>query len=93
MRKPNNYINMFVAWIQKKPYFYLYFQIVLEKQGRSSKFTLFVTPVQRIPHALKLKVDPDTKKLVDELIDWVNGLIIEKPNGKPQICLDPGLVK
>ena len=31
------------------------------------------------------KIDP-----VDELTDWVNGLVIvEKPNGKLRICLDP----
>ena len=35
-------------------------------------------------------VDLDVTEYVDEPIDRVNGLIIvEKPNGKPRICLDP----
>ena len=34
-------------------------------------------------------VDLDIIKPVDEPTDWVSGLVIEKPNGKLQICLDP----
>ena len=35
-------------------------------------------------------VDLDIIKPVDEPTDWVSGLVIvEKPNGKHQICLDP----
>ena len=35
-------------------------------------------------------VDLDIIELVDEKTDWVNGLVIvEKPNRKLQICLDP----
>ena len=53
------------------------------------KITPFVTPVQRIPHNLKLKVENELKRMVDldiiepvhELTDWINNLVIvEKPN-------------
>ena len=61
-------------------------------------FTPIVTPIQQIPHSLKPKVEKELKRmidlgiieLVDELTDWVNGLVTAgKPNGKLQICLDP----
>ena len=60
-------------------------------------FTPIVTPVQKTPHILKLKlekelkhtVDLDIIKTVDELTDWINGLVIvEKWNGKLQISFD-----
>ena len=35
-------------------------------------------------------VDLDIIKPVRKLTDWVNGLVVvEKPNGKLRICLDP----
>ena len=61
-------------------------------------FTPVVTPVRGIPHSLKPKVEKEIKLMVDldkidpvdEPTDWVNGLVIvEKPNGKLRICLDP----
>ena len=62
-------------------------------------FTPLVTPVWRIPNSLKPKAENERKRMVDlniiepvdELTDWVNGLVIvvEKPNGKIRICLDP----
>ena len=61
-------------------------------------FTPFATHVRQIPHSLKPKVEKELKRTVDldiiepvdEPTDWVNGLVIvEKPNEKPQICLDP----
>ena len=57
-----------------------------------------VTPVRKVPHALKPKLEKELKRMVDLDItepienstDWVNGLVIvEKPNGKLRICLDP----
>ena len=60
--------------------------------------TPVVTPVRRIPHSLKSKVEKELKRMidldiiepVDEPNDWVNGLVIvEKPNGKLGICIDP----
>ena len=53
-----------------------------------------VTPVRKVPHALKPKleriVDLDIIELTEKSTNWVNGLVIvEKPNGKPDICLDP----
>ena len=60
--------------------------------------TSVVTPVRRIPHSLKPKVEKELKRMidldiiepVDEPTDWVNGLvIIEKPNRKLGICIDP----
>ena len=60
-------------------------------------FTLIVTPVERIPHALKPKVekelkrrvDIDIKEHVDEPTYWVNGLVVvEKSNGNLRICLE-----
>ena len=61
-------------------------------------FNPVVTPVRRKPHSLKLKVEKELKRMVDldiiepvhEPTDWINGLVIvEKPNGKLRICLDP----
>ena len=61
-------------------------------------FPPVVTPVRRIPNTLKRKVDKELKCIVDldmiepadEPTGWVNGLvIIENPNGKLRICLDP----
>ena len=60
-------------------------------------FTPVVTPVERIPHALKPKVEKELKSMADidiiEQIDeptyWVNGLVIvEKSNGTLRICLE-----
>ena len=57
-----------------------------------------VTPVRKVPHALKPKLQKELKRMVDlditELIEkptgGVNGLVIvEKPNGKLRICLNP----
>ena len=57
-----------------------------------------VTPVRKIPHALKPKLEKGLKRMVDlDIIepnekptDWVNGfVIVEKPNEKLCICLDP----
>ena len=59
---------------------------------------LVVTPVRKVPHAFKAKLEKELKRMVDldiiDLIDkptdWVNGLlIVEKPNEKLRICLDP----
>ena len=57
-----------------------------------------VTPVRKVSHALKTKLEKELKRMVDleDIIepiekptDWVNGLVIvEKPNGKLRICLD-----
>ena len=57
-----------------------------------------VTPVRKVSHALKTKLEKELKQMVDleDIIepiekptDWVNGLVIvEKPNGKLRICLD-----
>ena len=55
-----------------------------------------VTPVLKVPHALKPKLEKELKRMVhldiiepiEKSTDWVNGLvIIEKPNGKLRICL------
>ena len=57
-----------------------------------------VTPARKVPHALKPKLEKELKRMVDlDIIepikkptDWANGLlIVEKPNGKLRICLDP----
>ena len=58
-----------------------------------------LTPVRKVSHALKPKLEKELKQMVDleDIIepiekptDWVNGLVIvEKPNGKLRICLDP----
>ena len=54
--------------------------------------------VRKVPHALKPKLEKELKRMVDlDIIepiekptDWLNGLVIvEKPNGKLRICLDP----
>ena len=56
-----------------------------------------VTPFFKVPHAFKLKLEKELKRMVDLDItertekpsDWVNGLVIlEKPNGKLSICID-----
>ena len=56
-----------------------------------------VTPVRKVPHVLKPKLEKEIKRMVDlDIIesigkptDWVNGLVIvEKPNGKLRICLN-----
>ena len=60
--------------------------------------TPVVTPVRKIPLALKPKLKKELKRMVDlDIIepvqkptDWVNGLVlVEKPNGKLRVCLDP----
>ena len=60
-------------------------------------FTQLVTPVRRIPHFLKAKVEKELKRMVDldriepveEPTDWVNELVIvKKLNGKLRIRLD-----
>ena len=60
--------------------------------------TPVVTPTRKLPIALldKLKLELERMQRLDiiepvnEPTEWVNPLIIvEKPNGKPQICLDP----
>ena len=57
-----------------------------------------VTPVHKVPHVLKPKLEKELKKMVDlhiaELIEkpsnWVNSLVIvEKSNGKLHICINP----
>ena len=57
-----------------------------------------VTPVRNVPHALKPELGKEPKRMIDLDIvepiekptDLVNGLeIVEKPNGKLRICLDP----
>ena len=57
-----------------------------------------VTPVRKIPLALKVKLEKQLKRMVDlDIIesvqkptDWVNELVlVEKPNGKLRVCLDP----
>ena len=59
-------------------------------------FTQVVTSVQQIPHALIPKVEKELKLLDPNIKEtgikptyWVNGLIVEKPNGKLQTCLKP----
>ena len=60
--------------------------------------TPVVTPVRKMPLALKPKLEKELKRMVDlDIIepvqkptDWVNGLVlVEKPNGKLRVCLDP----
>ena len=57
-----------------------------------------VTPVRKVPHAFKPKLEKELKRMVDlditEPIEKTNNemkglLIVEKPNGKLSICLDP----
>ena len=59
---------------------------------------LVVPPIRKVTHAHKPKLEKELKRMVDlEFIepiekptDWVNGLVIvEKPNGKLRICLNP----
>ena len=61
-----------------------------------------VTPLRKIPLALKPKLEKKLKRMVDlDIIEpvqkpthWVNGLVVvEKPNGKLQVCLDPRPLK
>ena len=56
------------------------------------------TPVRKVPHVLKPKLEKELKRMVDldfiepikKPTDSVNSLVIaEKPNGKLCICLDP----
>ena len=60
--------------------------------------TPLVTPVRKIPLALKPKLENELKRIVDlDIIepvqkptDLVNGLVVvEKPNEKLRVCLDP----
>ena len=60
--------------------------------------TPVVTPVRKIPLALKPKLEKELKRMVDlDIIepvqkptDYVNRLVVnEKPNGKLRVCLDP----
>ena len=60
--------------------------------------TPVVTPVRKMPLALKPKLEKELKRMVDlDIIEpvqkptnWVNGLVlVEKPNGKLRVCLDP----
>ena len=57
-----------------------------------------VTTLSKVPHLLKPKLEKELKKVVvldiiepiKKPTDWVNGLVIvEKPNRKLRICLDP----
>ena len=57
-----------------------------------------ITPVRKVPFALKPKLKRELKRMVDlEIIeqvekptDWVNALVmVSKPNGDLRICLDP----
>ena len=57
-----------------------------------------ITPVRKVPFALKPKLKKELKRMVDlEIIeqvekptDWVNALaMVSKPNGDLRICLDP----
>ena len=57
-----------------------------------------VTPVRKVPHVLKPKLEKELKRMVDldfidpfrETTDSVNSLVIaEKPNGNLCISLDP----
>ena len=57
-----------------------------------------VTPPRKIPHSVKPKLKTEIDRMVTMNIieavqsptDWVNAMvIIEKPNGKLRICLDP----
>ena len=60
--------------------------------------TPVITPVRKIPLALKLKLVKELKRMVhldiiepiQKSTDWVNGLaVVEKPNGKIRVCVDP----
>ena len=55
-------------------------------------------PLRKVPHALKPKLKKELKQMddldiiepIEKPTDWVNGLVIvENPNGKLRICLDP----
>lgn len=92
MRK-SNVSNVFVVLNRKKAHSFLNFQIDFGTHNIEikKKITPFVTPVQRIPHDLKPKVENELKRMVDldvmepadELTDWINDLVIvEKPNEK-----------
>ena len=57
-----------------------------------------IHPPHTLPIALKEKLDQELKRMVKlgiikpvhEPTDWVNSLVVvEKPNGKLRICLDP----
>ena len=56
-----------------------------------------ITPVSKVPHVLKPKIEKELKQMVNldiiepmkKSTDWVNGLVIaEKTNGKLRICLN-----
>ena len=60
--------------------------------------TPVVTPVRKIPFALKPKLEKELKRMVDlDIIepvqkptDWANGLVaVENPSGKLSVCLEP----
>ena len=62
------------------------------------KVTPVVTPVRKIPLALKLKLEKELKRIVDLYIIepvqkptyWLNGLVVvEKPNEILRVCLNP----
>ena len=55
-------------------------------------------PLRKVPHVLKPKLNKELKQMddldilepIEKPTDWVNGLVIvENPNGKLRICLDP----
>ena len=56
-----------------------------------------VTPVRKIPLALKPKLEKELKRMVDldiiepvqKRTDWVNDTLVEKPNGKLHVRLYP----
>ena len=60
--------------------------------------TPVVHPVRRVPHAIRGRLKEELDKMestgviqrVTTPTDWVNSLVVvEKPNGKLRICLDP----
>ena len=64
----------------------------------SSSCAPVIHPPHNLPFALREKLDQELKRMVKmgiikpvhEPTDWVNSLaVVEKPNGKLRICLDP----
>ena len=60
--------------------------------------TPVVTPARKISLALKPALEKELKCMVDldiiepvqKPFDWVNEIVVvEKPNGKLQVCIDP----